>query len=79
MCSARDGVATRGGGSGGDAAERADDAAARLGNSGEGFRVLGCVGTATSDASGSSPPGADLGRLHDDETAMTAREHSGGG
>jgi hypothetical protein len=49
---ARNGEATRGGGSGGDAAERADDTAVRLGNFGEGFRVLRCAGTATSDACG---------------------------
>jgi hypothetical protein len=33
-------------------AERADDAAARLGNSGEGFRVLRCAGMVTRDAGG---------------------------
>jgi hypothetical protein len=46
--STRDGKANRGGSCGGDAAARADDAAARQGNSGEVARATGCTGTPTS-------------------------------
>jgi hypothetical protein len=52
MHGARGGKAGRGGESGGVAAARADDAAARLGNSGEVARATGCVGTSSSSTRG---------------------------
>jgi hypothetical protein len=73
-CSAQSGEATtRGGESGGDATERPDDAAARLGNSGETSRELRRMRTMTGDA------GVKLTSRCSSRAASRRRGSDGGG
>jgi hypothetical protein len=79
MGSARVGEATGGGGNGGDAAERTDDAAARLGTPATAPRRRGARGCHQAARKACSPPCASLGELLDDEAAPAAETESGGG
>jgi hypothetical protein len=73
MCRARDGEANRGCESGGNAAERRDDAAARQGSSGEVARVTGCTESTTNGTSATlaswRSSGAAPRRREDDDGA----------
>jgi hypothetical protein len=69
-------------GAAGAAEMRRSGRTTRRHGSGPPARASGCYGVRErrqATRAGSSPPDADLGRLHDDETATTAREHGGDG